>query len=211
MGDAEGEGNEQSLVLLPSAIQAYITLTKGLSCLCKWPLVFPQRIWDAMMKSAASICHHWIAHVMPLYALLFPKSCGKVTKFILKVRNDLPLVDSSMKPMDQHLQGSDHRSCAVSNNLGVLRVVHGTCIPYVKSLSAEYKKLYGIDLVAAFESNSGSSSNSSLKRRKGSAEAAVGAWILTWTHMLAAAAQLRSAARFAVCVCATSHCDALSD
>lgn len=202
MGDAEGEGNDQSLMLLPSAIQAYITLTRGLSCLCKWPLVFPQRIWDAMMKSAASICHHWIAHVMPLYALLFPKSCGDVTKFILKVRNDLPLVESSMKPMDQHLQGSDHRSCAVSNDLGVLRVVHGTCIPYVKSLSAEYKKLYGIDLVAAFARNSGDSSSSSshVKHRKGpAAEAAVGAWALTWTHILAAAAQLRSAARFVIC------------
>lgn len=129
--------------------QAYVTMTRGLACLCKWPLVFPKRIWDAMMIRASNICHHWIAHVLPLYALLFPHACGEETKFILQVRN-LPLVDATKAAMDHHLQAGDHRSCAVSNDLGVLRVVHGTCVPYVKGLAQEYMDLYGIDLHAAF-------------------------------------------------------------
>lgn len=55
-----------------------------------------------MMARAASICHHWIAHVMPLYALLFPEERGEDTKFILHVR-DLPLMDATKGTMEQHI------------------------------------------------------------------------------------------------------------
>lgn len=38
--------------LLEKAIIAYVTMTKGCSCLCKWPLAFKNTTWLMMMKIA---------------------------------------------------------------------------------------------------------------------------------------------------------------
>lgn len=149
-------------------------MTKGLACLCKWPLAYEKKVWDAMMEEASSVCHHWIAHVLPLYALLFPETCSDGTAFILKVRS-IPLPQAAGKSMRAHLSGSDLRSCGASSDVGILRVVHGTCIPYVKSLQQEYRDRYAIDLAAALEKT-------------------MGAWILDWLHILGASAQLLCAA-----------------
>ena len=65
--------------LLPATITSYVRMTKGLSCLCRWPLKYSKATWDALMLAARDVCHHWVAHVLPLYALLFPEDCGEVT------------------------------------------------------------------------------------------------------------------------------------
>lgn len=98
---------------------------------------------------------------------------------------DLPLLNSANASMDHHLLKGDYRSCASSNDLGILCVVHGTCIPYTKSLADEYRLLHGIDIPAALTKLG----------RNNPGKTMVGPWILEWTQMLGAAAQLICAAK----------------
>ncbi len=66
MGVESGEDK-----LFMSAANAYVRLTRGLGCLCKWPLLFEREKWDRMMHIAKDFTHHWFAHVVPLYVMLF--------------------------------------------------------------------------------------------------------------------------------------------
>lgn len=200
-------GGEEEL--LPSAIAAYVRMTKGLACLCKWPLAFEKKVWDAMMQEAASTCHHWIAHVLPLYALLFPEACGQGTSLILMVRANIPLMQAAEKSMKTHLsEGCDLRGCSASDDLGILHVVHGTCIPYVQDLAFEYRERYGIDLRAALQRHQVRTVYPNKQQdvcvnmmklneclimfleQSESPDKNCGPWILDWLHVLAATAQL---------------------
>ena len=83
-----------------------------------------------MMQAAEDVCHHWIAHVLPLYAVLFPFASS--TDLILRVRTSMPSLASSSphsasekKSMSTHIKGADLRSCGLSNDLGNLYIVPG--------------------------------------------------------------------------------------
>lgn len=172
-------GGEEEL--LPAAILAYVRMNKGLPCLCRWPLMYDKDVWDRMMDAAGEVCHHWLAHVLPLYAIRFPGEVGNITKFILKVKS-LQLPEAAAKTVGTCLKDSDLRSCVSSNELGVLAILPGTCVPHVRSLQGTYKKRFGIDLAAALRKYAACG--------LGPADR-VGAWILPWTHMLAACVQLQ--------------------
>ena len=60
-----------------------------------------------MMHEAQDVCHHWIAHVLPLYALLFPKDAGTATQLIVRVRSMAELRLAEDKPLTSHLKGAD--------------------------------------------------------------------------------------------------------
>ena len=132
------------------------------------------------MHEAQGVCHHWLAHVMPLYALLFPGSAACTTQFILRVRQMPSLRLAEDKAVNAHMQGADMRSCGLSNDLGTLYLVPGTCMPYVKDLQQEYMHRYNINLSAALEKMSKQCPDM------------VGPWILHWTRLLATCVQLQS-------------------
>jgi hypothetical protein len=57
--------------LLHKLAETYIKGTGGLSCLCKWPTMFPRSTWDIMMKAGKGNSMFWAAHVLPLYVVRF--------------------------------------------------------------------------------------------------------------------------------------------
>jgi hypothetical protein len=139
-----------------------------------------------MMNEAQDVCHHWIAHILPLYVLLFSSSPSSLVstagQLIVRVRNTMPSLRlAEEKPVNVHLQGSDIRSCGFSNDLGVLYLVTGTCVPYVKSLHGEYMERHGINLTAALQK---------LQEKKLPEGNRLGPWILHWTRLMAACVQL---------------------
>lgn len=92
----------------------------------RWPLQYNKRTWDAMMHEARDVCHHWIAHVLPLYALLFPKdAASSASQFVMCVRNMSLFRAAEEKAVTVHMQGADMRSCGLSNDLGLLYLVPG--------------------------------------------------------------------------------------
>lgn len=64
-------GMDRSSVLFHSLAQSYAEGTGGLACLCRWPTRYPRSTWDGMMKAAMPYSILWVAHVLPLYAIMF--------------------------------------------------------------------------------------------------------------------------------------------
>lgn len=144
------------------------------------------------MHEAQDVCHHWIAHVLPLYALLFPKDAGTATQLIVRVRSMAELRLAEDKPLTSHLKGADLRSCGFSNDLGLLYIVPGTCMPYVKSLQQEYMERHEINLSAALQESARIMTRNNHEGEAAAAAAVVGPWILHWTRLMAQCVQLLS-------------------
>ena len=64
-----------------------------------------QEKWDTLMKAGKSVAHHWFAHVVPLYVMLFMHDASEVD--ILKWAKGLGIDNALLqgRSMGAHIQG----------------------------------------------------------------------------------------------------------
>lgn len=189
-----GDSGEEEVVV--HVAEAYVRFTRGLACLCRWPLLFNQKKWDILMKTGRKHAHHWFAHVVPLYTYIFMP--GASASEVVTWAAGLGLQEAAETSLGQHIEVShtvysfpiqcmssfnvqpwqdcDMRNCLEFNELGVLSLERLTSIPHIKSLQRTYKERHGIDLANAFEASNR-------------------AWILPWAHMMAACSQIACVTR----------------
>jgi hypothetical protein len=162
----------QDYELAKNAAETYVRYTKGLSCLCRWPLIYSQAKWDLLMKTARQVSHHWFAHVVPLYVYLYFPATAQPKDIVNWASTALGLEDAMDQPLGCSVEGMDMRYCLESNEMGLLCLERVTTVPHVRSLAKYYRKEYGIDLAGIMGEER--------------------SWVLPWAHMLGACAQIHA-------------------
>ena len=90
--------------LLSHIADSYVSYTRGLACLCRWPLLYSRKKWDVLMAAGKNVAHHWFAHVVPLYVYIFTPFA--TTREVIEWTSTLGLQEAAGKSLAVHVQVS---------------------------------------------------------------------------------------------------------
>ncbi len=167
-----GTETEWEEELAEKVADVYVSCTRGLGCLCRYPTYYKKERWDLLIKYGRECSHFWFAHVAPLYALMFLdlQSQEGLEEF-MQLTGTFELEEAATKPLQDHVTIDSLGALLKLDGVGCPCFIPQTTVPVVVCLQKHFFKLHGINLAEKLGQNS---------------------WILSYAQVMAQCAQLRS-------------------